>query len=293
MWPLVNNLDIEGSNFPLHRSKRSWVVFSDLHCKSSTLAPCLEVLDKVRRKCNEVDAGAVFLGDFWDVRYVLRVQILNQIMSALHAWEGIPVVMIPGNHDMVDKPGRSHSLSVLQYAFPRHDQVVIADVPTRFLDALWLPYMETQDLQTWLRPLSDPAAKTKPNISSCFIHAEIKGSFVTENIKWTRGLEPQSFGKGVRIYAGHFHKAQQVSSRVCYVGSPYEVTAAEAGQPKSLLVLDRLNGWAVQEKEHISIGPKHFKVASLQEIEQLPQLSPGDSVIVTRSLPEICSDENT
>ena len=288
IWPLLHNLDLDTSQFPLHRSKRRWVVFSDLHCKSSTLEPCLEVLDLVRDTCRARNAGAIFLGDFWDVRYVFRVQILNQVMTALHTWNDIPVVMIPGNHDMVDKPGRSHALSVLEYALPSADQILVADRPTRFLDALWLPYMPTAELDQWLQPFRDPVS---PGVGCCFMHAEIKGSFVGENVQWMRGIDSQGLRDGLRVYSGHFHNPQKVSERVFYVGSPYEVTAAEAGQQKSLLVLDRDMGWAVQEKEEICIGPRHFKVASMQEMEALPRLAPGDRVVVTRSIPELNGNE--
>lgn len=54
------------------------------------------------------------------------------------------------------------------------------------------------------------------------------------------GIEPSVFPQNVPVYTGHYHKPHVVKgSRIEYVGSPYQVSAAECDQPKRFLVLDK------------------------------------------------------
>ena len=62
---------------------RRWVVFSDLHVKSTSIDTCEEVLAAVHREAALRDAGVIFLGDFWHVRGALSVDLLNRVLRAL------------------------------------------------------------------------------------------------------------------------------------------------------------------------------------------------------------------
>ena len=79
---------------------RRWVIFSDLHVKSSSIDSCEEVLAAVHSEAKKRHAGIIFLGDFWHVRGALSVDLLNRVLRALQMWTQ-PVIMIPGNHDQV------------------------------------------------------------------------------------------------------------------------------------------------------------------------------------------------
>ena len=64
--------------------------------------------------------------------------------------------------------------------------------------------------------------------------------------------------------AGHYHKPHTVpGTRIRYVGSPYQVSRAEGGQQKVLLVLDRAAGWEVAEELPLDFGPRFFSAAAL------------------------------
>jgi hypothetical protein len=59
------------------------------------------------------------------------------------------------------------------------------------------------------------------------------------------GIRKEDLRADVPIYTGHYHKPHTVEgTRVQYVGSPYQVSRAEAGQQKQLLVLDK--DWKVR-----------------------------------------------
>ena len=49
-----------------------------------------------------MQAGIIFLGDFWHVRGSLSVELLNRVLKCLKEWTQ-PVIMIPGNHDQVSR----------------------------------------------------------------------------------------------------------------------------------------------------------------------------------------------
>jgi hypothetical protein len=123
-------LKAPGSRFPLqtiptpnmHSQVRDWVLFSDLHVKSSSIETCEEVLDLVHAAAVERNAGIVFLGDFWHVRGALNVELLNRVLKCLGRWTQ-PVIMIPGNHDQVSLGGMVHALEPLAYAFQNPEQV--------------------------------------------------------------------------------------------------------------------------------------------------------------------------
>lgn len=75
------------------------------------------------------------------------------------------------------------------------------------------------------------------------------------------------------IYSGHFHKPHLVKApnaapgvSVHYVGSPFEISLAEAGQKKALLLLDSTQNWKVIDTFPLEgIGPRHYRFTSMDE----------------------------
>ena len=69
-----------------HERTRSWIIFSDLHVKSSSIDTCEQVLDRVHAEAVKQNAGIIFLGDFWHVRGALNVELLNRVMKCLRRY---------------------------------------------------------------------------------------------------------------------------------------------------------------------------------------------------------------
>ena len=88
-------------------------------------------------------------------------------------------------------------------------------------------------------------------VRAVFCHADVVGASMNESFQARDGLDPSLFSPetdtgNVRIpvYTGHYHKPHTVpNTSITYVGSPYQVSRAEAGQVKALVVLDAENGW--------------------------------------------------
>lgn len=268
-----------------HTSFDKWVVFTDLHCSPATLDTCLQVLNMVHGAAVERKAGVLFLGDFWHHRGTLRVDCLNAILQAFRSWT-VPLVMIPGNHDQVTLSGHNHGLTPLENAFrivvednedPAIQNVgettvagpLVLSHPTVFRQALLIPYI--RDMATVESVLQSPHAA---QATALLVHAEVKGALMNDLIVSTHGIPPASFPSHKKIYSGHFHKPHVVQAAdnqvvVEYLGSPYEVSLAEAQQDKHLAVLDASRDWECIERISLDVGKKHFKVSSLEELLEL------------------------
>jgi Calcineurin-like phosphoesterase len=271
------------------RTVKQWVVFTDLHCSSSTLDTCLQILDQIHAEAVQRQAGIAFLGDWWHVRGTLRVDCLNAVLDRIQHWQQ-PMVLIPGNHDQVTAAiTDNHSLMPLQHAYRVpvltdanaainvNPGVVVKTIPgllifshpTVFNNALWIPHIRSPAvLESVLQ--SDAAAKAV----AVFCHADVTGASMNDNIVSQGGVPPRIFPPNKPIYAGHFHKPHTVSTVtngkdgekevrcIEYLGSPYEVSLSEAQQPKALAVLDSSQGWMCIERIPLDVGRKHFRPAT-------------------------------
>lgn len=294
-----------GITHPMHEETRDWLVFSDLHCSIQTLPVCLEVLERVHREARARGAGVIFLGDFFHIRGAIRVDLLNKIMAELGTWTQ-PVVLIPGNHDQVTLDGAVHALTPLGFAVgtsseqglrghagPLRGQALVVSQPTLFLNALWLPYARDSAstrafLAAYRDPIEQEAGSSPPPVGAVFCHVDVRGAPTNDNTASRRGLNPGIFPSHIPTYSGHFHRPHRVpASSVTYVGSPYQVSLAEAGQRKRLLLLRRPLGpgdpWMEVSDIAIDVGRRYFRPRSLDAAQDLLSdhcLRKGDRVVL-------------
>lgn len=280
-----------------HATKQTWVVFTDLHCAPSSLQTCLQVLDMVHCEAVQRNAGVLFLGDFWHHRATIRIDVLNAVLENLRNWQ-VPMILIPGNHDQVTLGGHNHGLTPLENAYrvdyqDSHGKTksvpgpLVFSYPTKFRNALFVPHIrDATIMESVLR--STVAVES----TALFVHADVTGAYMNDLIVSQGGVSPSCFPPSIPIYSGHFHKPHQVKSgKVCieYIGSPYETSLSEAGQQKSLLVLDA--EWSCVERIPLYIGRRHFLSTSLEDLLALDVVGgessvhsavrPGDRIVVT------------
>lgn len=275
---LENNLEEDISNYEIpylippdiHSKTKRWVLFSDLHVKSSSIETCDRVLFEVNDAAAKRDAGIIFLGDFWHVRGALSVELLNRIMKSLRSWTQ-PVIMIPGNHDQVSLGGSIHALEPLLYAFPPEQGILISE-PAICLGALWIPYRRDANLMKAILR----AGNNNPDVGIIFCHADVKGAFMNDNMLCKEGIEVENFPSNIPIFSGHFHKPHTMkrgNSQLRYLGSPYQTSLSEAEQIKYLYCLQSISQniddsnssksktkWIEEERWPINIGKKYYKV---------------------------------
>ena len=271
-----------------HATYEHWLAFTDLHCSPSTLDTCLEVLNIVHQTAlnHPEQCGVLFLGDFWHHRGTLRVDCLNAILDAFSKWQ-VPLIMIPGNHDQVTLGGDNHGLTPLANAYRIQTKTggsvagpLILSQPTLFRNGLFVPHIRNFD--TLKAVVGSPQAQMS---NALFLHAEVKGAMMNDRLISTNGISPSVFPSEKHIYSGHFHKPHMVRSKkkgsptVEYLGSPYQVSLAEAHQEKFLLVLDK--NWKCQERVPISVGRRHFRLSSVEELESIQVIDPKTNQIAT------------
>jgi DNA repair exonuclease SbcCD nuclease subunit len=295
-----------------HMSYTKWVVFTDLHCAPSTLDTTLEVLERVHQLAVERQAGVLFLGDWWHHRGTLRVDCLNSVLNHLNTWT-VPMVLIPGNHDQVTLGGHNHGLTPLEnsYRVAVHDSTgaseretvagpLVFSHPTKFANGLFVPHIRDHAIMESVLQ-SDHAEKA----AAIFVHADVTGAYMNDQIVSLGGVPPSMFPAHKSIYSGHFHKPHLVKSgdvAIEYLGSSYEVSLAEAQQPKALVVLDAADDWKCIERIPLNIGRKHFRALSLDEFLTFkpasgevdsavdmdrPVVNAGDRVVVSMNKGEL------
>jgi hypothetical protein len=238
-----------------------WVVFSDLHLSPRTEPVALAVLRRVLAEARARRGGVVFGGDFWHARGALPVAPLNAVLTLLAEEWDVPTLMLVGNHDQATPSGREHALTPLAAARP--DAVHVFDEPALYAGALWLPYR--RDARILAAALAAAAAdeetRQSGGLRAVFAHADVAGASLNDAHQARDGLPPRLFPPGVPTYTGHYHKPHTVpGTAIRYVGSPYQVSRAEAGQAKALLVLDAR--WRAVEEVPLDLGPRHFALAA-------------------------------
>lgn len=226
------------------------VLFSDLHVSPKTIDVCLDTLNAVHEIALERGAAVGFLGDFWDVRGILPVGCVNQILDCFANWE-VPCFMIPGNHDQVTIGGDVHALTVLNMA---DNTVQVFTKPTILADILWVPYRRKKE------EVLEAIDCFEGDYMALFLHVDIIGAWMNGLVKAEHGIMVSELPDDVPIYTGHYHKPHTVDGKVVYVGSQYEVSRSEAGDNKRVIVLDRERGYSMDHAEEVflNIGPKHL-----------------------------------
>lgn len=259
----------------LFQTYQQWVAFTDLHCATATVNTCVQVLQKVHLEASSRNAGIIFLGDWWHVRGSLRVDLVNAILSQLARWTQ-PMIMIPGNHDQNSwHANEDHALRIFHnaYRIQNVSGVMVLSYPTRCMDALFVPHVRSPTIL-------EAILQTATDIRTIFCHADVTGSSMNDNVVSQGGIHPSAFG-GRLAYTGHFHKPHIIANHIVYLGSPYEISLAEAEQEKKLVVVDRRESWNIVDRIPMNgIGRKHFKPKDLSDFERIiDRLKPGDRVV--------------
>jgi len=233
----------------------------------------MKVLRRVHKEAFALGCTVGFLGDFFDKvhsRGTLPVNILNELMRFFEKEWHVPMVMIPGNHDYFDAAETEHGLTPFAYA-SKH--ITIYDEPVVINRQLWVP---------WRRNVSDikEILAQHRDVDVIFGHFDIVGFKMSASRISTEGVGVSSFPSTVPVYSGHYH-TPQMHDNIRYLGSPYQLTLAEAEDKKALVLLDEQ--FAVKETIPIDIGKHQYKWTANDLLERNSELKEGDVVSVVHS----------
>jgi len=175
------------------------------------------------------------LGDLFDTRKHINIQTLVDAKRYFFdhiAKERIEFVTLLGNHDIYYRETlavNSTSNVLGEYIL---DYVAKPDT---------FKYGDTTiDLIPWIckenyDEVNDFIKNSKSDL--CFGHFEIDGFAMYRGMAAHGGLSPSTFAKYERVLSGHFHTRSEMGN-ITYVGTPYEITWQDAGDPRGFHVFD-------------------------------------------------------
>jgi len=249
------------------------LLFSDLHYSHETREQCFQVLQFIHATAIQKGLRVLFLGDFWDHVYrrgTLPVDLLNEMIRFFKETWTVDTIMIPGNHDYFDSAENESGLE----AFKDINNIRVYNDPQLLDGALFLPYRKDYEIIKKTIQETD-----KQRLKVIFGHLDTVGASMNNHRLSSRGCSKEDYP--VPTYSGHYHTASSYGN-ITYIGSPYQVHLNEAGDEKSLCVVDCGDGSLV-ERIPIDVGRKQYKVThdvtDLSFLLEKP-LKKGDRVVI-------------
>ena len=228
----------------------------------------------LKKKVKEDDI-IVHLGDFFDNRNILPINILNFGMKVIEDISKIaPLHILVGNHDCWHKS--SSEINTLR-PFKYIPNVYIYEEPTKinFNDKsiLMLPFIEKKKQQI----------EMMKKFSGCdflFCHSDLNGAkmhLTSVAHKNNDKIGIEEFSGFKKVFSGHIH-LQQVNKNFTFVGSTFEMDRNDLGNQKGIYILDTIDN----SEEFIpnDISPKFKKVwvKNEEDILSLDKISTRDYI---------------
>jgi DNA repair exonuclease SbcCD nuclease subunit len=182
--------------------------------------------------------GIVHLGDCLDRRKFVNYRIAKDFRERFigglkDTW--LPVHFIVGNHDIYYKntlevncykelgiPDESKSWYV-------HDKPELASFEG--YDIAMIPWITSETYADTMRFVKESGTQIAMG------HLEIKGFEMHSGIVSDQGMDKTLFNNFDIVMSGHYHK-KSTDGHITYLGCPYEMTWADAGDPKGFHTFD-------------------------------------------------------
>ena len=175
-----------------------------------------------------------------------RDHFLNKLVDYNYTMD-----IIPGNHDCYFK--NTNKLCSLDIVFAGYeDNVTLHHKPVilqRGKKKLgFIPWITTDNHAECMNFLESGESDL------ILGHFEIAGFEISPGVESTHGMDTTSFKLYDKVLSGHFHKKSQ-KGNVMYLGSQFEFTWADAGDPKFFHVLD----WETGDVEAVQVPLTIYK----------------------------------
>ena len=207
----------------------------------------------------------VHLGDVYDSRQALNLRVMNfgvkvfEQLSSIFSKEGIYILC--GNHDIYGKETNDVNSLVSIKWIP---SVKIYQEPASLKMG-----DKTIFLMPW-RKDHDAEGELLNKIEKhdyLFCHTDISGMKHNKYANVPHGISYKKLDNFERVYSGHIHYAQNYG-KVRMLGSPYQLTRADADNQKHFLVLDLSTGEETYYKNDFS--PQFIKVPLSDVVNKTP-----------------------
>jgi DNA repair exonuclease SbcCD nuclease subunit len=176
----------------------------------------------------------IHCGDFYDSRQSINLKVLNLGVEVVEEMANIfkdGVYFIVGNHDIFGKNTNSvNSLKSIKWI----PGITILEEPHTLVlgdkKFFMMPWRKDHKEEGETLDNADPH-----DFLCC--HADIRGLSFNRYVKVETGMEINKFSKFARVYSGHIHYAQELGN-IKMLGSPYELTRSDMGNPKGITMLN-------------------------------------------------------
>ena len=184
---------------------------------------------------NKIDT-IVQLGDIFDGRKFTSHTVLHewhQRFFQMMRFHGFKMHMVLGNHDLALR--NSLAVNTPSLFLAQYDNITIYEEPTVFkhkkFEMLMMPWICSENYESCMEAM----AETK--CSWVAGHFEIQNFEMHRGQVSTEGLDRKLFNKFDTVLSGHFHTRSK-NNHICYVGTPYQMTWIDYGDPKGFHILN-------------------------------------------------------
>jgi DNA repair exonuclease SbcCD nuclease subunit len=229
-------------------------------------------------KDRDVDA-ILIVGDLYDKRTIDALTLRGSI-EALVGFFPVGVLIVPGNHEANSDGSQRYLPEFFEEA--GHDHISLfssEDVvsPTDWLSFHSLPYASQDLLEENLASIRSRIKKEDPRGTKqhhLFAHVPVQGAKVGS---WSSdlGLAPSVLEPGfTRVFLGHYHVPQELTSKTICVGSPWQLNFGESEVPGEVLLVTFRQDGAPTIDQRIPILAPHFH--TIKGTEVIYALEAGD-----------------
>lgn len=176
------------------------------------------------------------MGDMFDSRKFTSHTVLHewhQRFFQMCRFHGFELHALLGNHDLALR--NSLSINSPTLFLCHYDNITIYDEPAIFkhndFEMLMVPWICSENYEKTLDTLVET---TCPWVAG---HFEIQNFEMHKGQVNTEGFDSDMFNKFDTVLSGHFHTRSR-NHHICYVGTPYEMTWVDHGDPKGFHVLN-------------------------------------------------------
>jgi len=200
-----------------------------------------------------------FLGDFFDNRQLLDINVLNAgIDVILELSEILPIHLLVGNHDIYKKYNTDvNSITAFKY-IPNitiyEKPVIITNKESKILILPWIGNLEIEEKYV-----------KENKYDYVFAHTNIAG-FKYDNNRYIHNGANLTQVKGIKkLFSGHIHKHQEFKQFI-YIGSPFHTKRSDIGNQKGVYFFDPTNNKTKFTKNTISPIFQRIKLEDILEL---------------------------
>ncbi|MCH9665562.1 MAG: hypothetical protein K0U41_06895, partial [Gammaproteobacteria bacterium] len=237
------------------------------------------VLTQALNKARDLSVPLFIGGDLRDTKAIIRGEEINMLNTLFSENNDVRVLLMVGNHDLMNKNSDAHSLEFLRH----HSNITIIDGPL-VLDTeggigrfYCIPYKKTKE------EFQEEIKRAKElGFTRILGHQGVQGAKMGDYVVDESSICPKELESFEFIGLGHYHKSQDLGN-VRYWGSPFTVNFGESSDRKCFWVVNEDDNNKIQ-LEPIPTDVRHHRqmvvLEGYKSHEDWPDYNEGDPIKV-------------